>query len=247
MNLRLDLDLYYRCKQDAFFVANGIAVEKERPEDAGAQNALDNFVNGQLLGLGAGGAKRGAGVFVMMPIADVSHENIPGPALDPFVVAAFIVENSVLNSGSRGTGKTAEEILVRYLQLNHQHVPRGLMSCAVNASSDAIGKLAKEFLDRGFTGYTAALRTMMPLEPMTDVAMPSITSAGASVPQTVTLACATAGASIYYTTDNSPPYSSNSAAQLYSSAITISSACWLRVAAQKSGLRPTLNAKEFTA
>ena len=110
MNLRLDLDIFYCVAADEFFVGT-VPVGCERPLAKGAQRAVDSFVSNQLLTAGGNGMKRGAGVLILMPVADVSHENIPGPFLDPFVVSALILENPLLNYGPLGTNQPAEEIL----------------------------------------------------------------------------------------------------------------------------------------
>ena len=69
---------------------------------------------------------------------------------------------------------------------------------------------------------------------------PTLTNEGGgtptgSTPNTVTLACSTEGAAIYYTTDMSHPCSQNTAATLYTAPVTISEACTLRVRAHKTG------------
>ena len=71
-------------------------------------------------------------------------------------------------------------------------------------------------------------------EPVTIVAAPRFSPAGGtySTTQNVTLACATSGASIYYTTDGTEPSASST---LYEGAITISTTTTLKAIAIKNG------------
>ena len=239
MNLRLDLDLFYCIAADDFFVGT-VPVGTERPLAVGAQRAIDSFVSNALLTAGGNGMKRGAGVLVLMPVADVAHADIPGPFLEPFVVSALILENPLLNYGPLGTNQTAENILVRYLQLLHQWSPAGTIPGCVIAKTNAISGLPKEYSDKGLVGYTVNLQTKLGLDQLARTICPTITPAGGAAPQTVTLASATAGAALYYTTDGSTPFSSNSLAQPYNGTpITIGTACLLRVGAQRAGLAPS--------
>lgn len=63
---------------------------------------------------------------------------------------------------------------------------------------------------------------------------PVLSPNSGAVPQTVTITCTTADVTIYYTTDGTHPWSGNSAAQVYSGALTISTACVLRACAFKT-------------
>lgn len=71
--------------------------------------------------------------------------------------------------------------------------------------------------------------------PVTIVAVPTFSLAGGTytTEQNVTLACATSGASIYYTTDGTEPSSSST---LYEGAITISTTTTLKAIAIKNGI-----------
>lgn len=71
--------------------------------------------------------------------------------------------------------------------------------------------------------------------PVTIVAVPTFSLAGGTytTEQNVTLACATSGASIYYTTDGTEPSSSST---LYEGAITISTTTTLKAIAIKNGV-----------
>lgn len=245
MSLRLDLEIYYRTLADSYFA--DVMVATERPLVTGAQKAIDTFVASLTLGAGNASKKQGAGILVLMPVADVSHENIPGPDLDKVVIPSLIMEWPLLNYGSRGTGLPAEDLLVRFLQLHHHTNVNGATSYAIVASEGAIGPLPREFRDRGIIGYTVALRTGFPLAQLAKCALPSISPSSGAYSQTITLACATSGAAIYYTTDGTPPFSGNAAATLYSAPFALAAAGTLRVGAQKTGTAPSnVNAADFT-
>ncbi|MDD5687363.1 MAG: chitobiase/beta-hexosaminidase C-terminal domain-containing protein [Elusimicrobia bacterium] len=68
---------------------------------------------------------------------------------------------------------------------------------------------------------------------MSMVATPTFSPASGTVPQTVTVTCATSGAEIRYTTNGTDP---TSASTLYTTAISITSACTLKAKAFKTGM-----------
>ena len=234
LNLRLDVSLYYRTLADEFFVANLIPVGTERPLAVGAQRNIEAFTNAALLTAGGNDSIRrvGAGVLILMPVADVSDGNIPGPVLDPFYVPALVMENPLLNYGPRGTNKPAEEIVARYLAL-HQHFTRGgLTECTLNAGRNTIAALPREFTERGLVGYTINLQTTLPIVAPAKVATPRVSAAG----DVVTISCPTAGAAIRFTTNNTEPYSSNPAASLYSAPFRAAPGSVVCAAAEKTSL-----------
>lgn len=233
MNLRLDISIYYRTLADEFFVANLIPVGTERPLESGAQRAIESFTANALLTVGGGQfRKRGAGVIVLMPVADVSESNIPGPLLDPFYVPALILENPSLNYGTNGTNKTAEEIMARYLAVHHQFTRQGISSGAINAGRNTIAPLPRDYSERGLVGYTVNLTTRVPIITEDKVAMPVIALSG----NTVTITCATSGAQIRYTTNNTDPFSSNTSASLYTAPFQAAPGSTICAAAEKPGL-----------
>jgi hypothetical protein len=65
------------------------------------------------------------------------------------------------------------------------------------------------------------------------VAAPTI--AVGTGPVTVTLSCTTSGAAIYYTTDESFPWSGNTTATLYAAPVTVTASCNFRACAHKAG------------
>ena len=241
---RLDLELYYRTLADEWFLTNGIAIGTARPLTAGSQNTVDGFIKAAVLSFGYQGKRAGAAVFIGYPFGDSLSERAVGPHLE-LIVPAYIVEHWPTNHGTTGTGQLVEDIIARYLQINHAYVWDPPYRPGLKAGSNTLQDLPKYLLDAGLIGNTVLLRSEVKLPVVNRPADVVISPASGTVPQTVTLTCATAGATIRYTTDGSAPFSSNSAAQTYSAPISIATACTLRAAAEKTGLAPS-NVTEAT-
>ena len=92
-------------------------------------------------------------------------------------------------------------------------------------------EIAKLLRDQGFHAWVVKFGTPMELPIPSQVAAPTMTEHAG----TVTLACTTTGAAIYYTTDGSYPGSGSTTATLYSVPFILTTACTLRSAAQKDG------------
>jgi hypothetical protein len=139
--------------------------------------------------------------------------------------------------GSGGTGKSAEEIALRVLQLGHHfHAGRG---ATLLAHPDALTPGTDEKDDRRVI-IDCRFEVRGGVAAVAKVARPTISPAeGGAAPQTVTLACATAGAAIWYTTDESLPTPGNASATQYSAPFSVAAAATLRVAAYKSALLPS--------
>jgi len=150
----------------------------------------------------------------------------PGPYFDKIDITVAVAENVTLNS----TGKSALEVAENVMTLLHLWTPDAqseLIKCAPQAfdnqaASDSLNLVTCNFI----TSF--GLQNAIP-----QVATPTISPSSGAVSQTVTLACATAGASIFYTTNGKTPTPRQGT--LYTAPITISSACTLRVRAWLAG------------
>jgi hypothetical protein len=174
--------------------------------------------------------KVGACVLVRKPVLDVVDPNVPGPRC-AVVQQMIILEHPTINAQSNGTGKSAEQLAIASLRLCHHWVPYGVSQVFVG-ERDAI------LPDDGFPGlsaYVVTLTSFIGLVPSVRVQRPTIDFSVGAAPATVTLACGTVGAAIWYTTDESYPSSVNPAATLYSVPFVQATAATIRAAGELAG------------
>ena len=219
---QIQVDCEERLKADPWF--GDLAIIEQRKGVT-----LDELKQRLSVGLGRGG-KVGACILVLMP-GGGPQDQTPGPRL--YLVQSFIVlVHPELNSRSTGTGKSAEEIAYRILQLfNFAHLGYGAV---LESESDAL--VPTDSFD-GLVGYQVNLHTAAGEVPLSRVITPSISAPGTAAPQTITITTATAGAAIWYTTDGSYPSSANANAHAYGAPFTQATAATVRAAAEKSGLQ----------
>lgn len=183
-------------------------------------------ISGQLGVLKGRASKVGACVIVKLPVLDVVDPNVPGPRTSP-VQQLLIIEHPTHNASAQGTGKSAEQLAIAALQLFHHFVPYGVTQVFVG---DQNAIVPDESLP-GLRAYVVTFTSFVQLAVPSKVIRPTIT-----IDTNVTLACATSGAAIYYTTDESYPSASNTAATLYSAPFTTpASGTVIRVAGEKTG------------
>ena len=211
------------------------------------EETVDAQVNSALAGATFKSGKTGAAVSVLLPVFDVSRPNAPGPHLEPALIVR-VQEIPTINQGSTGTKKTAEQIAQRVAQVLLHFMAQGLYG-SLSPAKDFITP-NRNFLPR--VTYDCVLQTMMPLEKLERVAMPTITVVDAN---TVTLDCVTAGATILHTVDDSlPRWANGGVAQngtLYAGGPVFLNAVQrpfaFRVAAYKAGLLGSYPARMWFA
>lgn len=166
----------------------------------------------------------------------------PGVRFGPydFDFGVWILEYREDNIGSSGTGKSAFNLARWASTILEGYAAGGLAQTFFNfqIKPENLSIMAGDGKEQiaGFTGWKLTFKGPEgDYQQPTQVAAPVISPREGAVPQTVTLTCSTAGASIYYTTDLSHPWSGNATATLYSAPITISAACVLSARAFKSG------------
>ena len=188
----------------------------------------------RLLGTVKGrGGKVGAAVLVNMPVLSVSDPDVPGPRTS-IVQTLTVLEHPTINAGSTGCGKTAEQIALSLLQLFHHFNPAGISQVFVGSTAAIVPEGGFD----GLVGYTVTLQAPLQLSAQRKVATPRIAAAPTSgLPATVTITCATVGASIYTTTDGSYPSASNPNATLYAAPFEVAAAATVRATASLSGLQ----------
>lgn len=170
--------------------------------------------------------RSGCGVLVEMPSFEVIHENLTGPP-GFITLSALVLEEPNLNMAAEtGTQMSAEEVAKFIVDSTHQWVVEGSgILTAVRKTIEPV-----EEYD-GLVAYRVKLQCQALRSTKVRCAPVTVTEASLNV----TLACATEGAAIYYTLDESFPGPSNTDAILYSGAFDMEANQVLLVAAYKSG------------
>lgn len=181
--------------------------------------------------------KIGACAVVLMPSLVPINPNVPGPE---FTVeqTVQVIEQPLFNLGDTGTGKSAGQITQRVRQILH-HFSNGFGGTYNFAGLEPIQ------VDTGKISYGVKFSRQAGDAHVTKVLTPTISATATTAPSTVTLACATAGAAIWYTTDGSYPSSANAAAHQYAASFAQATAATIRAAAEKTGLQAS-NVKQLT-
>lgn len=224
-------DIVSRLLADEFFADIAVLSERVAELDYEVQVAL-GIVTGRA-------GKAGALVIVQQPTAS---DEMPNVTFGPLTIEwnILVMEETKINRDTTiGTGHPALEIARRVVRVL-KHASLGSTGRLMLPGNPLIAPAATavEGEDGFYVPVSYAVKFVCSeadSEAFSKVVRPSISSSGTTVPQTVTLACATAGASIYYSTDGSYPRAGGSGSTLYSAPFSIASACTLRVVAYKSG------------
>lgn len=227
MNLAtLQTEIQARLEADEWFTT--ITVLNERSKEIAFE------IEQAIAALQPKGGKLGSFVVVAPFEADVESPDTPGPYFGALVLPVFVYESVVLNTDpTAGTLKPAIDTAVRVAQVCHHYRPEGL---AENIFCDKNTIRPSRPPKDDLVAYRVNLRVPANMEPPTRVAPPVVSAPDGPHPVTASLSCATSGAAIYYTLDESHPWAGNPAAVLYSAPIVINAAAVLRAIAYKTGM-----------
>ncbi len=220
---QVQLDTAARLNTDAAF--EFVPVMVNRPRDAAGAVMIREALNKALMGITKKGGKGGIALMVMMPDGEVPNQDSPGPQVD-LILTVRIIEQPTFNEGVSGTHISAEQCALSVLKLLHLW---SLGYGVLQAEKKAIKEGAAP---EGSIGYDVVLRMHVPMQPRDLVLRPRLTLADS----TLTMACATAGAAIWYTQDGTLPTPANGA--LYENAVNVSalaSGTVIRAIAYKTG------------
>lgn len=174
--------------------------------------------------------RSGCGIIVEKPEFRVDSPNLPGPQGD-LILTCLILADRITNEGpTTGTNRPANQVGQRILELCHNwriH-PGGAFFANQNALTEA-----KDFAP--LDAWRVSLRMKLPRAQNTQVAEPTITADGLEI----ALACATADAEIFYTTDESMPAherGGNPGSHRYTAPFTVESGDVVNVCAYKTDL-----------
>ncbi len=189
---------------DSFFASVPVLVEQ--PRDMGFE-------------LQAAIAAAGTWGVVMVPQAQVSSPNAPGPIFDPVEFAIRFRENAPVSAGP-GALDAAETALA----LLHLYRPPSVNEVLV-AAPEALRRVTEPDV----VTYEVRVRTQVAASyAIPQVATPALSVAGSGFPLMVTLSCATAGAAMFYTLDGSAPVPRGATAVLYTGPFSVTTAVTLR-------------------
>lgn len=223
--LELDqLDIYARLQNDPFF-QSGVPVLLElkgiTERDVDISISTANQQNGKV----------GSVVIVLMPTLLPDSPNAPGPRYDTVYRVQVIDWPVVRRQTVGGSTVSADEIADRVRQIIHRFT-FGRGQTVYFAGMEPVA------VPNGKVSYSVRFKRTSCDNPPISVASvgisPGVNGVG-SGPATVTLTCATAGASIYYTTDGSYPGSDPAAcptALLYSAPFAVAAGVLVRAAAE---------------
>jgi hypothetical protein len=175
---------------------------------------------------------------VLVPQAQVSLPNAPGPIFDPVEFAVRFRENTPVSAGP-----AALDAAETALALLHLYRPP-----SVNEVLVAAPEALRRVIEPNVVTYEVRVRTQVCVAyEIPQVATPVATVAGTAVPYTVTLNCATAGAAMFYTLDGTAPSPRGATAALYHAPFTLAAAGTLRVKAWLAGYLASTEAQEVFA
>lgn len=169
------------------------------------EQTVQSAIDRALAGATRKANKSGAALTVLLPEIDVEHPNVPGPKLE-VIQRVRVQEIPLINLGSGGTGKTAEQICEASME-----VVQFMSGVGCYSDLHPVKEFVTPRFDLGPVTYELAWRCTVGRSEAVRVAMPTIVVEGT----TVTLACATPGAAIYWTMDDSYPWAGNGEAEVY--------------------------------
>lgn len=224
--LDLQADIVARLASDEYFVDIPVLTERKGSIEADIAEAL-GVITGKA-------GKVGVCVVVIISSAEYLYPNVlDGPLVIKFTVA--VLENVEANMAtSTGTLKAAFTVATRVLNVLQQYQGPGKCDM-VMPERNTIKVIPNE---DGLVAYGVDFMTNEDARTATTkVAQPIPSISGSTLPKTVTLTCAApAAAAIYYTLDSSYPSAINTAhATLYTVPFSVTTACWLRAGASKTG------------
>jgi hypothetical protein len=177
--------------------------------------------------------KTGACAIVLMPVFLKPEGESPGPVLRTRLSVQVIESRQFNNLASVGTRKSAEQIATNVLNLLHLYTPFHIGQTLTAGENPLTPVDIEDNAD--WVSYRADLELHIGLTRTDKVANPDVSIALGLI----TLTCATPGAAIYYTLDQSYPGAANSNAVLYAGPFDPGAATVLRAVAYKSDSIPS--------
>ena len=219
----LQADIGKKLESESYFNDIPVFVVRNQTMEADIANAI--------MGTSFKNNKTGVAVQVLMPTADcvAEYEKVPGPFLT-VTYTVRVQEYPIMNMGSRGTGKTAEQIALNILSFLHLfNFGRSLAD--FRASPNALTP-SLDFAPRLTYDCQFHAAYQLPVAALNRVATPTASLSGT----TLTLSC-TDVATMFYTTDDALYPSAGGGGTLYVNPIQVLVGQTIRAAAYKTGLQ----------
>lgn len=213
-------DIFGRLSADEFFADVPVLLEEKGTLEADIDQALST--------LNPKGGKLGCLAVVLMPTLAADSPSAPGPRSVPRVTVQVIDQPLFNLDANTGIGKSSARLAERVRMIIHRFRSR------TGAEFSFAGQEPVQ-VDAGKNSYAVAFTRLAVDATPPKVAEVTIAPASGAAPQTVTLACITPGAAIYYTTDGSYPSSSNEFARPYTAPVAVEEPGTLRAAAERTG------------
>jgi len=218
--LQLDLEQFLLSHTELQY----IDITHVRPRDAEEAAGIQSKLNNTLAGITTRNGKRGVSCIIGMPEFGGTAVNVRA-LRGKMTIILEVIENIVVNN----TGASCEEHAWEIARLL-QHMQFQPWSPLVG-DPKLITPSPEAILDKKII-YRITMTVEITAERKDKVSTPEVSASGANI----TLSCATSGAAVYYTTDESFPGPGNADALLYSAPFALApGAHLLRVAAHKSG------------
>lgn len=206
-----------------------VTITHVRPRTAGEAAGIETKLARMLAGLEPRNGKMGVAVLVGMPVVEGVNAEVRALRGD-MVLPIEIMENILINGGAEGTGASCETHALTVAALLQQQVFHPFNPLI---SEPRLMVPAPEALLDKTIKYRITMRVPLVCDRVDKVVEPTVQQSGGSI----TLACATSGAALYYTLDGSFPGPGNKAALLYSTLLSLAPGVHeLRAAAYLAGL-----------
>lgn len=205
-----------------------LAVDAEGNVVVGDTVAIDDQLNNVLAGITQRNGKTGAAIIVMLP--DVKLESAQNMTL-PIILKWKLrtVENQMFNESTGGTGLASSRLALHVAQFMQTRAFRGGNPLRCDPAKAIEEVTVPGYIVHEINGECTVRVALRP-----KCANPTV----ANDAGTLTLACSTAAAQIYYTLDQGYPGSGNTAALLYAGPITLTPGSYtLRAAAEADGMQ----------
>lgn len=219
-----------------------------------ASPEIQTKVEQALTGITSRGGMTGVAIMIGPPVISM-FDHKSNTAMETTSLGVRVIENPLFNYASNGTFISAVEYA--YQMVNYLHAWKPGQQWGTYGLRGQEGKTCVPVVDYdrpSYRQYDAFFFVYLTGIPQQRTATPFITPNAPGVGgglfltgSTATITCATAGASIYYTTDGTFPQPGNSRATLYTMPVFISSATILKAMAYSENLAPSDEFDVFTS
>jgi hypothetical protein len=221
----LQIDAASRLASEPFFSDVVILEEDKGIVESDVETALGVFNEGT-------GKKIGAVIVARHPVIAATRSEALGPDVNARLVFD-VISLPVINMTNLGTQKRADVIAMRILNALHRYFS-GHTGTLLMAGANPVAPIND--LPEGNVGYRVTLETDFRLNYADKVATPTLALNEAG---DVVMTCATSGAVIHYTLDESYPGPANAEAEIYTTPLDVTGRMVFRLGATLADVLPS--------